>query len=332
MELVRSRIRLSTPHMALGPRFVLILVLYDEGWSGRDCKERQLRPCTNRHRESISIQEPTSHVGLSESGWTASRCAGSWLAPGTSRILFSVEWKAGWGSLLSVIPIHWFTVTQIRSNENKHFHACPKIVWCTSDDTFLQAYVMMSSGTASAMVPKAESQHQNTLCQVCSIDNCLSSVPQNSKSFAQDLEKVQGPVNLQHVVNPHKNLQNPSREHVCYVKACHCHSWCVYYLSWHSSSPARQYSFQSWCVGTPPLQYGRPMILHCAPNKASKSHLSVICTATSYFAHPENICLCALEMTARVSMDKCCTQCSWTPQPCLKSWTSAQCLWDDCRI
>ncbi|KAK9805311.1 hypothetical protein WJX73_000673 [Symbiochloris irregularis] len=45
------------------------------GWTGDDCKTRQLRPCTNKHRKS-GFQPQGPPQNSSEPGWTASRCAG----------------------------------------------------------------------------------------------------------------------------------------------------------------------------------------------------------------------------------------------------------------
>ena len=46
------------------------------GWTGAECKQKQLRPCTNRYRQNASIKDPTRSTQLSDAGWMASRCGG----------------------------------------------------------------------------------------------------------------------------------------------------------------------------------------------------------------------------------------------------------------
>ena len=87
------------------------------GWTGPDCKERQLRPCTNKYRESAAIKEPTSHVGLSGSSWTASRCAGQESVLGLFPLFY-------WSQPDRPSLMHWPT-----SAWNPHYCQICKVCW-----------------------------------------------------------------------------------------------------------------------------------------------------------------------------------------------------------
>ena len=51
-------------------------LLCDSGWSGPDCKKRQLRPCTDTFRFNVLSEEPTQQDGAFTSRPLPSTCAG----------------------------------------------------------------------------------------------------------------------------------------------------------------------------------------------------------------------------------------------------------------
>lgn len=79
------------------------------GWGGKDCGELQLRPCTNRFRQSGNVSMGHVDINGRDLGWTtpnldcwiASRCAGEvprWVSGG-------LRGGEGWGPRIIALAL-----------------------------------------------------------------------------------------------------------------------------------------------------------------------------------------------------------------------------------